>query len=118
MSVQEHAIPVVGVCLCMYVHACTCVPTSMYVHACTCIPCPVQAQQGVQRKQFSHLDDMVEYYSHSRRGLVCALTIPISPKKEEEEEEEEVLDDGDDSGDCHMTSMEWACVRITGLFGV
>ncbi len=62
----------------------------------------------MQRKQFSHLDEMVDYYSHSRRGLVCALTIPISQKKEEEEEEEEEEeapddDDADDSGDCHMT---------------
>lgn len=92
----------------MYMHMCT----HMHVHACHAYPVYVQAQQGVQRKQFSHLDDMVEYYSHSRRGLVCALTIPISPKKEEEGEEGEVLDDGDDSGDCHMTSMEWACTYM------
>ena len=59
-----------------------------------------QAQQGVQRKQFSQLDELVDYYSHSRRGLVCALTIPIGQKKEEEEE---LPEDPDDSGDCHVT---------------
>lgn len=48
----------------------------------------LQAQQGVQKKQFGHLDDMVDYYSHARRGLVCALTIPISQRKEEEVPEE------------------------------
>lgn len=49
-----------------------------------------------------HLEDLVEYYSYSRRGLVCALKVPISQKKEQEEEEE-ALDDPDDSGDHHMT---------------
>ena len=40
----------------------------------------------MQKKQFTHLDEMVEYYSHARRGLVCALTIPIAQRKQVEEE--------------------------------
>ena len=44
------------------------------------------------------------FYSLPKRGIVCALTLPISPpnnreseQQEEEEEEEEEADD-DDSG--------------------
>ena len=62
-----------------------------------------QAQQGVQKKKFKHLDDMVEYYRHSRRGLVCALTLPISQSKEGEGEDKEEEEEPD-SGDCHMTN--------------
>ena len=51
-----------------------------------------QAQQGIQRKAFSTLDEMVEYYKLGKRGIVCALTIPIPQGREEEQE------DADESG--------------------
>lgn len=44
-----------------------------------------QAQQGVQRKQFAELVDLVQYYGQPKRGLVCGLSLPISQQKEEEE---------------------------------
>ena len=59
---------------------------------------PPQAQQGVQRKQFSALDDLVEYYSQPKRGLVCGLTTPISPSREEEPQEPD-----EESGDLTLT---------------
>ncbi len=59
----------------------------------------VQAQQGVQRKLFGELEDLVQYYSQPRRGLVCGLTTPISQQKEEEPEDEL------ESGGCHVTVM-------------
>jgi len=57
------------------------------------------------------LDELVDYYSHSRRGLVCALTIPIGQKKEEEEEQPE---DPDDSGDCHVTRSVYSSLARKG----
>ena len=71
-----------------------------YMYPCTCAHVCMQAQLGVQRKKFKHLDDMVEYYRHSRRGLVCALTLPIPQAKQGEgEDKEEDLDSGDLSHD-------------------
>ena len=47
---------------------------------------------------------MVEYYRHSRRGLVCALTLPIAQSKDGEGEDKEGDPDDIDSGDYHMTT--------------
>ncbi|XP_064394235.1 phosphatidylinositol 3,4,5-trisphosphate 5-phosphatase 2-like [Halichondria panicea] len=57
----------------------------------------VQAQQGIQRKAFSTLDEMVEYYKLGKRGIVCALTIPIPQRREEEQQEDP--DESDDEDD-------------------
>ncbi len=57
-----------------------------------------QAQQGIQRKAFSTLDDIVEYYKQGKRGIVCALTIPIPQKREEEPDQEVASDESGDEG--------------------
>ena len=46
---------------------------------------------------FHSLENLVEYYSHRGRGLVCPLVRPIAQTNEVEEPP--------DSGDCHVTSM-------------
>lgn len=55
----------------------------------------IQAQQGVQKKHFSSLEDLVQFYSEPKRGLVCGLTTPISQKEETEEENAEADDESD-----------------------
>lgn len=62
-----------------------------------------QAQEGVQQKRFPSLDGLVNFYSMPKRGIVCALTVPISPSNqnetEQQEEDEEEEQDDDDSGE-------------------
>ena len=58
---------------------------------------PRQAQEGVEKRQFRSLEDLVDYYSHRGRGLVCPLARPIAQSNEDEELP--------DSGDSHVTIM-------------
>ena len=48
-----------------------------------------QAQQGVQRRLFATLEELVEYYGHSRRGLVVGLTKPIPQQTQQDDHAEE-----------------------------
>ena len=50
---------------------------------------PLQAQQGVQRRLFATLEELVDYYGHSRRGLVVGLTKPIPQQTQQDDHAEE-----------------------------
>ena len=63
-------------------YAC-CANVVMYTHMHT------QAQQGVTRKEFTTLEDLVAYYSNSRRGLVCGLTKPIAQLSQDDEQDQD-----------------------------
>ncbi len=53
----------------------------------------------MQQKRFPSLDGLVNFYSLPKRGIVCALTLPISPStKSAIEQQEEDEGDDDDSG--------------------
>ena len=54
-----------------------------------------QAQEGVEKRPFRSLEELVDYYSHRGRGLVCPLVRPIAQSNEDE--------DPPDSGDHHVT---------------
>ncbi len=64
-----------------------------------------QAQQGIQRKAFSTLDEIVEYYKQGKRGIVCALTVPMPQKREEEPEQEVVSDESGKNSSSVCTIM-------------
>ena len=52
----------------------------------------------MQQKRFSSLDGLVAFYGNPKRGIVCALTVPIgpTPSKEEEQQEEEEEEEAED----------------------
>ena len=74
---------------------CTYIQVQYFVNVsiiCICVyslSLPLQAQQGVQRRLFATLEELVEYYGHSRRGLVVGLTKPIPQETQQDDHAEE-----------------------------